>query len=151
MLGAMLEQASGVEFGDSDLTLRFAEEMAAVRRQLEQRDSVELLQREASRIAGRKLRVGFEVGRAAPTVRNESTVSSPAAETAPPAPQPASAPSTGTGPAEARDLLEDARREPGVRMLLDAFGAHVVDIRRQERPEKQVKRGKAARPTEETP
>ncbi len=49
-------------------------------------------------------------------------------------------------------LLKEARREPGVQKLMDAFGAHVVGIQRQDLPDTNKTRvGRRARPPEDSP
>ncbi len=83
----------------------------------------------------------------APRAASPGTGDRPAAASAAPAP-PASA-----GGGVAGQLLEKARGEPGVRKLIDAFGAHVVDIRQHDAPEtkKTTRAGDRVRHPEDAP
>jgi len=66
-----------------------------------------------------------------------------------PAPQ---APPTRPPARGGEGLLDQARQEPGVRQLMDAFGAHVVNVRRHDDgPPKPRRAGRPARAPEDTP
>lgn len=135
MLAAMLEQASALDFRGEELVIGFSEAMGAIKRQVDTKESLSLIGREAERIAGHPLRVRVELGPA------------PAA-TAAAAPAPVSKSSAG---GEVDGLLEEARREPGVQKLMDVFGAHVVGIQRPDAPDKnRTRRGRRARPPEDS-
>jgi DNA polymerase-3 subunit gamma/tau len=126
MLGAMLE-ASHVDLAHDRLVIRVPAGMEAVKRQLERADNLDLIRRQAERRSGRKIAVALEIagGEAA-------APAPPAGPTAPSAParQPRTRPTAAREPSEAGDLLAEVQREPGVRRLLDAFEARVVDIQR---------------------
>jgi len=135
MLAAMLEQASALDFRGEELVIGFSEAMGAIKRQVDTKESLSLIGREAERLAGHPLRVRVELGPA------------PAA-TAAAAPAPVSKNSAGD---EVDGLLEEARREPGVQKLMDVFGAHVVGIQRPDAPDKnRTRRGRRARPPEDS-
>ncbi len=152
MVAAMLEQASRLQLQGAELLIEFSGSMEALKRQVEAREVLVLIGKVAERLAGRPVKVRVEL--------------SP--ETAPPsedarAPMPAPGPGRATAPAPAQEaggragdagdgLLEQARREPGVRKLMDAFGAHVVGIEPQNLPEKKkTGTGRRARPPEDSP
>jgi len=115
-IAAFLEDTLAVEVDGDALVLRLpADAQPAIRRQLEDPKNLKLIAAVAERLTGRRLTAraaaGAQGGGAPAPVR-----------TAPPA----------AGPEDSAHakLAEDARNEPGVRMLLDAFGARVVDVRR---------------------
>ncbi len=145
MLGAMLAQATSVRWDGRALVIGFPASMGAVKRQVEAPDCVALLRKEAARLLG------------ASEVRVEVAEGPVATEpTAPP--QTSAEPKTAQGSARARDvpgesegLLEQARAEPGIRRLMDAFAARVVDIRRHDAPAKRSVAGRNRRPPEDTP
>jgi DNA polymerase-3 subunit gamma/tau len=144
MLGAMLEQAA-VELHGDRLCVRFPPGMEAVKRQIETRQSVTLLRGEAEKLGHGRLEIRVELGEVeAGTPRNTApgvTASEPEADSAPEPPSATPAPRTepsASTPRRAKPddgLLDQAKSEPGVQKLLDAFGAHVVDIRRHDAPQ----------------
>ena len=159
MIGAMLAEAT-LSLNDGELHIRFAPGMEAIRRQVDNREGIALVRGEAEKLAGGPVRVTIETGdgpeptpsrppappadvprAAAPA---EAPSPPPAAPEARPAPaRPAASPERESpsrpDPAppgvDAHGLLETARKEPGVRKLLDVFRAHVVDIRQEAAPE----------------
>ena len=145
MVAAMLEQASALHLQGKELVIRFSATMEAVKRQVETKESLSLIGQEAERLCGRPVKVRIEL-EAAPTATAEEAVApSPAAAARPPD---ARSPAQG----DVDGLLEEARREPGVQKLMDAFGAHVVGIQRQDRPDKNKTRtGRSKRPPEYAP
>jgi DNA polymerase-3 subunit gamma/tau len=156
MLAAMLEQAT-LHMGSDELIVRFPPGMEAVKRQVETRQSLALLGQEAERVAGGRVRVRVELGA---DVRAAETVARPAERidaggggaprTDPVEPTvPVHVPPTTRD--EPGGLLERARSKPGVKKLMDAFGAHVVDIRRHDGPAKRTSAGKRARSPEDAP
>lgn len=156
MLAAMLEQAT-LRMGSDGLIVRFPPGMEAVKRQVETRQSLALLGQEAERLAGGRVRVRVELGA---DVRAAETVAQPAERIeARGGGAPRTDPAEPTVPArvppttqdEPGGLLEQARSKPGVKKLMDAFGAHVVDIRRHDGPAKRISAGKRARPPEDAP
>jgi DNA polymerase-3 subunit gamma/tau len=142
MLAAMLEQST-LHLGHGELVIRFPAGMEAVKRQVESRQSLALLREQAQRLGGERMEVRVELG----------TDEEQATSGAPPVPSAATAGPGATTPAgTAPDgLLDRARREPGVKKLIDAFGAQVVNIRRHDGPTRPARRGGQARPPEETP
>ena len=103
---------------------------------METKESLSLIGQEAERLSGHPVKVRVELGPA------------PAA-TAAAAPAPEAKSSAG---GDVDGLLEEARREPGVRKLMDAFGAHVVGIQRQDLPDtNKTRTGRRARPPEDSP
>ncbi len=136
MVAAMLEQASALQLRGEELVIGFSDTMEAIKRQVETKESLSLIGQEAERLSGRPVKVRVELG------------SAPAANAAA-APLP-NAKSSAGGAAD--DLLEEARREPGVQKLMDAFGAHVVGIERHDPPGPKKRRaGRRARPPEDAP
>jgi DNA polymerase-3 subunit gamma/tau len=119
MLAAMIEQATEVRLGEGRLVIVFPADLQALQRQVGSSESLALLRREVEGIAGSPVGVLVELAPAAarPASAPTSRPSGPAASTGP-----------------AADLLDQARRDPGVQQLLDVFGAQVVDIRRDDRP-----------------
>jgi DNA polymerase-3 subunit gamma/tau len=153
MLAAMLEQST-VEVSSGHWVIRFPAGLEAVKRQVEARQSLALLRREAERLAGGRVAIRVEVGApeaAAPvtspatTPRRESSPGAPEAAPArrDPAPRPAREDPTG--------LLERAQSEPGIKKLMETFGAQVVDIRRCESPSKPRRPTRADRRPEDSP
>ena len=136
MVAAVLEQASALELRGEELVIGFSDTMEAVKRQVETKESLSLIGHEAERLSGRPVKVRIELG------------SAPAA-TAAAAPLP-DRKSSANGASDG--LLEEARREPGVQKLMDAFGAHVVGIQRPKPPDtKKTRAGRRARPPEDAP
>ncbi len=136
MVAAMLEQASALHLRGEELVIGFSETMRAVKRQVETKESLSLISQAAERLSGRPVRVRVELG------------SAPAA-TAAAAPLP-DAKSSSDGDVDG--LLEEARREPGVQKLMDAFEAHVVGIQRQDLPDtNKTRMGRRARSPEDSP
>jgi len=156
MVGAILEQATLV-LDAGELLIRIPAGMQAVKGQVESRQSLTLLRDEARRLTGETVQVRVEVAKEEDAIavppaepKPEPTASTPAApvETAPAKPQPATA-----RPAEpAPDgLLDQARDEPGVRKLMDAFGAQVVKIRRHDESTKTTRTDAPTRQPEDAP
>jgi hypothetical protein len=156
MLAAMLEQST-VHMGSDELIVRFPPGMEAVKRQVETRQSLALLRQEAERVAGGRVQVRVELSAddaAAETTEPPATRIEARGDRAPRAvpPEPtAPAPPPRTTQDESGGLLEQAQSKPGVKKLMDAFGAHVVDIRRHDGPTKRKNAGKQARPPEDAP
>jgi hypothetical protein len=124
MLAAVLDQAASVELDGNVLCVRFEAGMEALKRTLEQPESLELLRKEAAPDGGRL------------EVRAEIAPGEPGRSTAPPAPKPpaaseppASRSKVPATPEVSGSLLDRIREEPAVGKLLDAFGAQVVDVR----------------------
>jgi len=156
MVGAILEQATLV-LDAGELLIRIPAGMQAVKGQVESHQSLTLLRDEARRLTGKTVQVRVEVAKeedatAVPPAepKPKPTASTPAApvETAPAKPRPATA-----RPAEpAPDgLLDQARDEPGVRKLMDAFGAQVVKIRRHDESTKTTRTDAPTRQPEDAP
>ncbi|MHC4429565.1 MAG: hypothetical protein ACYS0D_13320, partial [Planctomycetota bacterium] len=132
MLGTILEQARAVTLSGDRLDVAFGPGMESVARQLGRKENLACVEREAERLAGRKLRVHLGLDSAAAGDTAEPARSEPKAtnrpataeKTAPPTERSAPASSPGRG-----GLLERATTEPGVKKLLREFGAQVVDIR----------------------
>jgi DNA polymerase-3 subunit gamma/tau len=132
MLGTILEQARAVTFSGDRLEVAFDPGMESVARQLDRKENLACVEREAERLTGRRLRVHLDLdprptGGAPKPARSEAGATSrPAAaeKTAPPTRGRAPARGPGRG-----GLLERATTEPGVKKLLHDFGAQVVDIR----------------------
>ena len=126
MLAAVLEQASSVKLDGGVLRVRFEAGMEALKRTLEQADSLELLRKEAAPDGGR-LEVRAEIAPGEPTRTEAPAAVRPTPKT-PVAPRKQPPP-----PVEGREvsgsLLDRIRAEPAVGKLLDAFGAQVVDVR----------------------
>ena len=135
MVGAMLDQASGLDLDGDRLRVRFPEQLEPVKRQLERPDNLSLLKSQCERLTGRKLDVSIEVAEGSPDPGPGPEATGPAQPTATVTADEKRTildeGGTTRGAARATEdtLLERARREPGVRKLLDAFGAQVVDIR----------------------
>jgi DNA polymerase-3 subunit gamma/tau len=151
MLGAMLQQAT-VELRGDRLCVRFPPGMEAVKRQIETRQSVTLLRDEAEKLGHVRLEIRVELGDVAAGAARDGK---PAAMGTPPASEPEMdaapdpAPTTPRRAGSDDHLLDQARQEPGIQKLLDAFGAHVVDIRRHDAPKPSPRVGGKARPPED--
>jgi hypothetical protein len=156
MLAAMIEQ-SAVHMGSDGLTVRFPPGMEAVKRQVESRQSLALLREEAERVAGGRVRVRVELSADGAAVETAAPPASPAkardgGASRPVPPEPAAPVQKPRATSdESGGLLEQARSKPGVQKLMDAFGAHVVEIRRHDGPTKRTSAGKEARPPEDVP
>jgi DNA polymerase-3 subunit gamma/tau len=154
MIGAMLDQASGMELVDGRLTIRFPRSMEACKKQIESRESLELLRTQAKRLTGGAVEIVAELVDEEPAAATRPPVESappppttPEPHEAPPPPeekQPRHRP-----PGNADPLLEQARDEPGVQKLIDAFGAHIIEIRSHDEPAR-ASQAKTPRPPEET-
>ncbi len=142
MVGAMLEQAGSLTVVGSNLRVRLPAGMDAVKRQLERKESRTLLEAQAEKLTGTKLQAYFELGDVATEASKPAPTPSPT-----PSPAPVSTASPATGSTDEEGLLADVRKEPGVRSLLDVFGAHVVDIKPLDR--KQEPRAKPGPPSPE--
>lgn len=139
MLGAVLQQC-GVSIEEHGVVVRVPAGLEALGRQLDESEGRELVRREARRLVGRELDVRVELdatAAASPPRAAGRPVPPPAVEPRGDLPRPQRAagrpdPSTGPAPRAARavapHLLEQARQEPGVRHLLDTFGARVLEI-----------------------
>ncbi len=160
MVGAMLGQAD-LRLENGELIVQFAAGMEAFKRQVEDRDSLTLLREHAERLTGGPVKVRVELGQADVTPE-PTTAATPEPKTAAPAPEPVTAQATDPPPAPAAPerpragggdgLLEQAREEPGVQKLMDAFGAHVVNVRRHDDdPVKTKRAGGQTRPPEDAP
>lgn len=113
MLGAILEEAVDAIESDDLITLRFASGSGHLIRALEREENSSLVTRVSQELTGRPVKVRVEIQPDAPT---------PATPETPMAPEPERE-GRATG-----SLLEQAREEPGVRKLLNKFGAQVVEI-----------------------
>ncbi len=93
-------------------------------------ETVELLRQTAEKITGSSVNIRIESGDGVQTATEEPP---PNAELAAPPKPPATESARGKTPHGAQpsrnELLEQARKEPGVKKLLREFGAQVVDIR----------------------
>jgi len=151
MLGAMLQQAT-LELRGDRLCVRFQPGMEAVKRQIETQQSVTLLRGEAEKLGHGRLEIRVELGDVEAGAARDGK---PAATDTPPASEPQMDPAPDPAPATPRRagsddrLLDQARQEPGVQKLLDAFGAHVVDIRRHDAPKPPPRERGEARPPED--
>ena len=112
-------------------------------RQLERKDSRELLEREASKLAGHPvtLKIRLEEEAAGPRTESPPPPGDPrrrGRSEAPAAPRRRAAVAHGRRSsvegADREGLLRQATREPGVKKLLREFGAQVIDIRPLEAP-----------------
>jgi len=121
MIGAILEQAQDILLDGQALVIVFDKENAVVAGRLRAPETVELLRQTAEKITGGPVNIRIESGD-----RVETKL------VAPPKPPPAeSAPAKKPHrePPGRNELLEQARKEPGVKKLLREFGAQVIDIR----------------------
>jgi DNA polymerase-3 subunit gamma/tau len=123
MLAAILEQASAIELAGGALSVRFASEATAFHRQCATAEGLALLRAIAERLAGPEVvvHVTCEGGDAPPREPARRAAGRPEHDE-PARPRPA------TPALPASRLLETARQEPGVKKLLDFFGAQVVEI-----------------------
>jgi DNA polymerase-3 subunit gamma/tau len=139
MVGAILEQASSIDFGPEELVIHLDASLAPP---LKRRECLEVVQRCAQEIAGRPFRVqvdsaGDKASEPAPPERSHEAAPRPA-----PAPEPnrrmppeADAGATGKANEENGNLMDRAKRDPGVRQLLREFGAQVIEVKpRSEQP-----------------
>jgi hypothetical protein len=147
LLAAILEQAVGIVPIEGAVRIRLRADMDALRRQLELRDGLDVLRREASALSGEPVRVEIEM------LRDEGEEEADGEEM-PAAPEPAlETPVRRTvaerpvrRPARAgADIEREARREPGVAKLLDAFAAQVLEASKLDVP------ADAANDTSESP
>ncbi len=153
MVGAMLEQAGSLTVVGSHLRVQLPAGMDAVKRHLERKDSRALLEEQATKLTGTKLQAYFELGDVTTEASKPAPPSTPATPTpaasatpeTPATPSPTSTVPPITGTTDDDGLLADVRKEPGVRSLLDVFGAHVVDIKPLDR--KQEPRPKPGPPS----
>ena len=117
MIGAILEQAQDILLDGQALVIVFEKENAVVADRLRASETVELLRQTAEKITGGPVNIRIESGDGVKTAAEEPPPN--AGLTTPPKPPPAGR----------NELLEQARKEPGVKKLLREFGAQVVDIR----------------------
>ena len=130
MIGAILEQAQGILLDGQALVITFEKENEVVADRLRNPETIELLRQTAERITGGPVNIRVESGETAATVAEEPPPTGELA--APPEPRAPESVATKTprGAQPGRsELLEQARKEPGVKKLLREFGAQVVDIR----------------------
>jgi len=129
MLAAILGEASAIDLTSAGLRVTVPSTMEAIKRQLEQKDSLTLLSRLAEQALGEKVPVRIELEDAP---RAPTPAASAGPDPLPDAPKAPERRGRERGPkrrSPAQDgLLEEARQEPGVRKLLDTFGAQVVEI-----------------------
>ena len=131
MIGAILEQAQSVLFEGEALVIAFEKENAVVAERLRTPETVDLLRKTAEKITGGHVNIRIEAANGEESVAVQPP---PAGEskTVPPKPPAteSAAKETPDGAVRGRaELLELARKEPGVKKLLREFGAQVVDIR----------------------
>jgi DNA polymerase-3 subunit gamma/tau len=156
LVGAILAQATLV-LDAGELLIRIPAGMQAVKGQVESRQSLTLLRDEARRLTGETVEVRVEVAKEeeATAVPPAEPKPQPPASTpeAPVEPAPAKPPPATARPAEpaADGLLDQARDEPGVRKLMDAFGAQVVKIRRHDESTKTTRTDAPTRQPEDAP
>jgi DNA polymerase-3 subunit gamma/tau len=130
MLGVVLEEASAISLAENEVQVRFAAGQELMARQLARRENLDALKRHAEQVAGRKL--GLRVD-------EPSAGSGPTADGAL-SPEPRSASPEKTtrrrdGRRQKNTLLDQAKKEPGVKKLFHEFGAQVVDVRPLEAPQ----------------
>jgi DNA polymerase III gamma/tau subunit len=132
MVAAFLDLASTVTWSENRLTVAYAPSEAAVRKQLEQKDSLSLLRTSAAQLTGKTIEVKIES-----TGSDARTAAVPAPKTdsrAAPGPKRKKTRERSTPQkrrAVSREqglLLDEAKQSPGVAKLLDSFGAQVVEI-----------------------
>ena len=149
MLGVVLEAASAITAGEDEVRVAFPPGSEIMVRQLQRKNGEDVLGRHAERLLGRKVRIRIEGGKAAP----EGPAGEPAGEAS--AAAPAESPPSRSRPASRRgarsDLLDQARKEPGVKQLVREFGGQVVDIRPLAVPKDPVLESEDAGHTEEIP
>jgi len=134
MLGALLDQAAGVELAGGEVVVRFESGAELLAKPLQRKESLALLQqlaRTACDGAGLRIEVG-----GAPTAPGAGDER--ASKASAPAPGRPAAPRASGGGSSKRSLLEDAKQEPGVKKLLREFGAQVVEVRPLEMPKAPV-------------
>jgi DNA polymerase-3 subunit gamma/tau len=130
LLAAILDQAAGIALENGALRIRLRPDMEALRRQLELRDGLDVLGREAGALAGGPVTVEIEM------------LEAEAAGHEPPRAEVPAAPAVRGGgdrptrrPAPGGDrLVHEVRQEPGVRKLLDTFAAQVLEVRKLDAP-----------------
>jgi hypothetical protein len=134
MVAAFLEQAASVDWSGNRLTIAYDAGGAALKKQLEQKESLELLRTSAERLAGKSIEVQVVSvdaggGPETPVTPAPETTARSAATPPPRKPQRKSAPPRQRRrTTEQGRLIDEARRNPGVAKLLDSFGAQVVEI-----------------------
>jgi DNA polymerase-3 subunit gamma/tau len=142
MLGAMLEQVGSAVLEGDTLVLHLGEAAAALRRRLEDEDSMRILRRCASEAAGQEL--GVRVA----SIENDTRGAPAGADPRPESPSPppdvpkrgmesrgtAKRGTASRGTGDRGSLLERAKKDPGIKKLLHDFGAQVVDIRPLDAP-----------------
>jgi DNA polymerase-3 subunit gamma/tau len=150
MVGALLDEAAAIRWSEQALAVVYQPAGAAFKRQLEQRESLELLARCARELAGKQVEVRVESANDEPEgVARKATGTPEASAARPKASAPPRAKTSrpaakrrqgrrnrkeGGLAAESGTLLERARENEGVRKLLDSFGAQVVEITPLELP-----------------
>lgn len=120
VLGAVLEQ-SRIALRDGVLTVAFDKGQESMARPLQRRESLDVLRRHAEQIAGGAVEVRV-------TTPGQDRSRGGRSAAAPPTRAP-SRRRPATGASGHGQLLEQAKREPGVSKLLREFGAQVVEIR----------------------
>jgi DNA polymerase-3 subunit gamma/tau len=133
LLAAILEQAPGIALAEDAVRIRLRADMDALRRQLELRDGLEAVRREATAVAGRPVRIELETLAAEPDPEaGDDDAAAEPGETEPPPRQEErrASPPARTGPGGGDTLVQEARRDPGVRKLLDTFSAQVLEVRK---------------------
>ena len=134
MVGAILEQASSIDFGPEELVIHLD---AALAPPLERRECLEVVGRCAEQIVGRSFRVRVD---SSPGDQGPVPAPPKASPAAPQPPEPRAKPAELTPPdtdpgiaGQAADengnLMEQAKRDPGVRQLLKEFGAQVIEVK----------------------
>jgi len=141
MVGAILEQAASVRLEGERLSICFPRHMGALKRQLERADTLEVVRTEATGLAGQPVSVEVRVETDEPAAAQAAGT-----RTTDETPEATRPDETEAAP---KSLLEQARAEPGVRNLLDTFGAQVVEIRPSTRKENRPSPGR--RPLEDSP
>jgi len=120
MLGAALGQAVAVRVDGDSIVVEFPSGAAPLRRMLERESRV--FEECAARVAGRPLAVRLETAGEAPT----ADLTEPRIDSTRPSPTP---PRRGGRVQGSHELLQSAKRDPGVRLLMDELGAQIVDVR----------------------
>jgi DNA polymerase-3 subunit gamma/tau len=144
MLGAMLEEAASVSVETGRLVIRLEETTGALRKRLEERDSVDVLNRCAIDALGTPTKVVIQR-----TGHSDGAVASDREQRRGRAGAPANRGARPARPEWRGDLLETAKKEPGVEKLLHELGAQVVDIRPLEAPRNLVAAEAEEKPREE--
>jgi hypothetical protein len=114
MVGAMLAQAS-LSVVDGKVEIRLPRGQDAVRRQLERTDNLRSIQEHADAVLGRRAEIHLV---------SEPAGNADAAESAPADGAERKRPARG----RAHDLLDAARREPGVQRLLTTLEAQILGV-----------------------